>query len=170
MGPSLRVATLLFLSASSLLRADFTRGLSPAELDATGVSRLSDAERAALIAVVERYRSGKSAPGRTDTQASEVAKSPTPPPSPKASERARSPASPADELETTLSGELRSFSGVRSFALANGQLWQALEPATYSGPVLQEPAVILRPGILGTSWLKIPAAGVRVRVRLLSGP
>ncbi len=70
-----------------------------------------------------------------------------------------------DETVTRLKGELRSFSGRRSFVLENGEVWEMDESSSYSGPVLTAPEVILRPGVLGTHVLKIPDAALRVSVR-----
>jgi hypothetical protein len=189
---------------SSLGAQDFTRGLTAEEQAAIGLSKLSETERAALIAVVERYRENAPAarppaadsagtPARSDAASanalsatSGVAAAPAGPSSfpvaaagrsmrswipfmkddggkPAASKPA--PAAAADETITRLKGELRSFSGRRSFVLENGEVWEMDESSSYSGPVLTSPEVILRPGVLGTHVLKIPDAALRVRVR-----
>jgi hypothetical protein len=195
---------------SSLRAQDFTRGLSAEEEAAIGLAKLSAAERAALIAVVERYRESgvatRSAATDSASPSATVASTPcpeatsttVPPPAsgvaaasgaPSSSAVAAAgravrswipflkdeggkpaapkpaPAAAADEIVTRLKGELRSFSGRRSFVLQNGEVWEMDESSSYSGPVLTTPEVILRPGILGTHVLKIPDAALRVRVR-----
>ena len=51
------------------------------------------------------------------------------------------------------------------FTLDNGQIWQMTDLAEWSGPAYERPEVTIRPGALGTFWLRIPEAGVRVKVK-----
>jgi|GEM_PF-2777640 len=190
----------------ALVRAqDFTRELSPDEQAAIGLAKLTPAERAALVAAVERYRERAGSPSSdatvpagptasvADSAAPRNASAPASPDSAAAKpgtsavatagRTVRSwipflkddgakpappkPAAPAasDEMVTRLKDDLRSFSGRRSFILADGDVWEMDEPGTYSGPVLKSPEVIVRPGVLGTYVLKVPDAALRVRVR-----
>jgi septal ring-binding cell division protein DamX len=75
--------------------------------------------------------------------------------------------SASDELQSTLQGTLKNFGGRRSFTFTNGQVWQMIEDGSYAGPTLNDPEVFIRPGIVGTFWLRIPDAGLRVRVKPL---
>lgn len=70
-----------------------------------------------------------------------------------------------EAIESRLAGSIETFQGRRSFALENGQIWQMIETDSYAGPSYQRPIVRVRPGILGTFWLLIPEAAVRVRVK-----
>lgn len=69
------------------------------------------------------------------------------------------------EVRSRLAGPLESFSGRRRFALENGQVWQMTDLGEWAGPRYDRPEVTIRPGLLGTFWLRIPEAGVRVKVR-----
>jgi hypothetical protein len=71
----------------------------------------------------------------------------------------------AEEVRARLAGPLESFSGRQRFTLDNGQVWQMTDLAEWAGPTYDRPEVTIRPGVLGTFWLRIPAAGVRVKVR-----
>lgn len=71
----------------------------------------------------------------------------------------------SDELPGVLKGTLKSFRGRRSFILENGQVWQMTEDDSYAGPAYDRPEVFIRPGPLGTFWLRIPQAAVRVKVK-----
>jgi hypothetical protein len=70
-----------------------------------------------------------------------------------------------DILEGRLAGKLKSFSGTRSFTLADGQVWKMTEGGSYHGPELDAPAVRIMPGFLGTFWLQIREAPLRVKVQ-----
>lgn len=178
----------------SLPAQDFTRQLSPEEQAAIGLAKLSAEERAALIAVVERYREQSTPSGNRDAGTAGISQAGSPatpdasaataPSATAAANRSvrswipflkdkgegptkpkAAPAAASDEVATRLKGDLRSFNGRRSFVLENGEVWEMDEAGSYSGPVLTSPEVILRPGILGTHVLKIPEAALRVRVR-----
>ncbi len=71
----------------------------------------------------------------------------------------------SEEVRTRLAGTLESFSGRRRFALENGQVWQMTDLGEWAGPRYDRPEVTIRPGALGTFWLRIPEAGVRVKVK-----
>jgi hypothetical protein len=71
----------------------------------------------------------------------------------------------AEEVRARLAGKLESFSGRQRFTLDNGQVWQMTDLAEWAGPAYDRPEVTIRPGALGTFWLRIPEAGVRVKVR-----
>lgn len=72
-----------------------------------------------------------------------------------------------EEIRARLDGTLKSFSGRRRFALDNGQVWEMIEADRYAGPTYTDPEVFIRPGILGTFWLRIPEAALRVKVKPL---
>ena len=72
-----------------------------------------------------------------------------------------------EEIHAKLDGTIKSFSGRRRFALDNGQVWEMVESDSYAGPAYTNPEVFIRPGMLGTFWLRIPDAALRVKVRPL---
>jgi hypothetical protein len=71
----------------------------------------------------------------------------------------------SDILEGRLAGKLKSFSGLRSFELQDGQVWKMIEGGSYHGPELDSPAVRIMPGFMGTFWLQIREAPLRVKVQ-----
>lgn len=73
--------------------------------------------------------------------------------------------SASDAIESRLVGTLKNFRGARSFTLENGQVWAMTEGDSYAGPALTSPALNVTPGFLGTYWLQIPEAGLRVKVK-----
>jgi hypothetical protein len=70
-----------------------------------------------------------------------------------------------DILEGRLAGKLKSFSGTRSFTLQDGQVWKMIEGGSYHGPELDSPVVRIMPGFMGTFWLQIREAPLRVKVQ-----
>ena len=70
-----------------------------------------------------------------------------------------------EAIESRLAGSIANFRGRRSFTLENGQVWQMTESDSYAGPTYDHPVVRVRPGILGTFWLQIPEAAIRVKVK-----
>jgi hypothetical protein len=70
-----------------------------------------------------------------------------------------------DILEGRLKGTLKSFRGTRSFELQDGQVWKMIEGDSYHGPELDSPAVRIMPGFMGTFWLQIREAALRVKVQ-----
>ncbi|MBA3850629.1 MAG: hypothetical protein C0502_11655 [Opitutus sp.] len=78
----------------------------------------------------------------------------------------RAEKAPGNEvLESRLVGELKTFSGRRSFRLENGQVWQMIESDQYAGPTYENPEVFIEPGLFGTFWLRIPDGALRVKVK-----
>lgn len=70
-----------------------------------------------------------------------------------------------EAIESRLAGSVSTFRGKRAFTLENGQVWQMIEADSYAGPTYERPLVRVRPGILGTFWLQIPEAAIRVKVK-----
>jgi hypothetical protein len=171
----------LACAAGALAQGDFMASLSEEERRAAGLDKLTPGELTRLKAVVERYKAGEVAEVR-EAAKQEVAA---------AAARARAEAAPAgdgkrqpgwlaalvtlrkaedkpdeaEDVESRLAGRLTNFSGRRSFPLQNGQVWQMTEAGSYAGPALEDPRVLVRPALGSQFWLKIPEAGLRVRVK-----
>lgn len=71
----------------------------------------------------------------------------------------------AEALESRLAETFTSFSGKRRFTLENGQVWQMIEPEEYSGPAMDRPPVVIKPGVFGTYWLRVVGSGTRFKVK-----
>ncbi|MCW5547912.1 MAG: hypothetical protein KIT44_03020 [Opitutaceae bacterium] len=175
----------MLVLATSLVAQEFTATLTPEERREAGLDKLSPGELARLQALVERYKAGevavvkqeaeqKIAAAEVRAQAAET-KAATAAPEQKGpgwfralltlQAAGKQAADDGDvELQVRLAGTLRSFDGRRSFTLEDGQVWRMIERDSYAGPTLQNPAVTIRPGVFGVFWLKVPEAGLRVKV------
>jgi hypothetical protein len=71
----------------------------------------------------------------------------------------------SDLLVSRVEGTFKTFSGRRSFTLENGQVWTMVENDSYAGPTYTNPEVEIYPGIMGSFWLRVPAAAVRFKVK-----
>ncbi len=80
-------------------------------------------------------------------------------------QKAGEKADKSEVLEGRLAGKLKSFSGLRSFELQDGQVWKMIEGGSYHGPELDMPVVRITPGFMGTFWLQIREAPLRVKVQ-----
>jgi hypothetical protein len=182
-----KLATWLGMLAlvTTLSAQDFTKTMTAEERQATGLEKLNDAELARLKAIVERYKAGevaavqqaaeeKVAAAEIRVQAAETKAAAADAPERKGPgwftalltlQKAGSAKESSEELQLKLAGTLRSFSGKRSFALENGQVWTMIEVDSYAGPVLQNPTVHIAPGPFGVFWLRIPEAALRVKVK-----
>jgi hypothetical protein len=171
---------------------DFTQTMTADERAAAGLEKLSPAELAKLKAAVERYKAGavaivekqaekkvaatearvreaeqKVAAAEAKAQAPAEKKGPSWFGALLTLEKAASGSAKDEELAARLDGELKTFSGMRRFRLDNGQVWEMIEPGEYAGPVYRNPEVFIRPGVLGSFWLRIPDGALRVKVKPL---
>lgn len=130
-------------------------------------------EAATQVATVKQEAEQKIAVAETKAQAAE-SKAQAAPPAKKGPgwlaalvtlEKAGKKSDAEDIIRSRLVGTLKSFRGSRSFTLENGQVWTMSEGSSYAGPVLTSPELNISPGILGTFWLQIPDAALRVRVK-----
>lgn len=179
---TLGILLVAFLVPVAVMAGDFTQTMTAEEREAAGLGKLTPAELARLTAAVERYKSGevgavqqeaerKVAAAEAKVKESEAKATASRKSGPSwlgaliALDRAEKNAGPSEDLHTRLEGTIKTFSGRRNFKLANGQVWQMVEAGSYAGPVYQNPEVIIRPGVLGTFWLNIPDAALRVKVK-----
>jgi septal ring-binding cell division protein DamX len=166
--------------ATSALAADL-KSIPADRFQAAGLHKLTTKELAELESVFEELKSGEVSAVRKDAeQKVAAARQAAEQNAAAAATRSSGPgwfgalltlqkagSSASDELQSTLQGTLKNFGGRRSFTLANGQVWQMIEDGSYAGPTLNNPEVFIRPGIVGTFWLRIPDAGLRVKVKPL---
>ncbi len=152
-----------------LFAQDFTQQMVAEERVATGLHKLSAEELAALIAVVERYKSGEVAAVKVEAEKRAVASAAGAKKGPSwvmaliTLEKIGS-AGANEDLESRLDGKLETFSGRKKFTLENGQVWQTTNEGKYAGPTLTNPKAIIRPGALGAFWLIVPEGSLRVKV------
>lgn len=96
------------------------------------------------------------------------------PPEPGAEDAAGSAASGDDrglpggertEINSRLVGNFSGWSGDDLFELENGMVWQQAESGTFSVSTLENPQVLIRPGMFGSWQLQVEGYNTRVRVR-----
>lgn len=175
----------LFLACSAFLpvvRATTLKDLPADKFRAAGLHKLTEAELAALEATLAELTGEKIQTVKTEAQAAVAAAEAR---TQEAEKKVQTPAkagpswfsalltlekagkTESEELQSRLKGTLKSFEGRRNFTLQNGQVWQMLEAGSYSGPAYESPEVFIRPGAMGTYWLRIPDGALRVKVKPL---
>lgn len=96
-------------------------------------------------------------PGADDSQA-------TPGPSAAGDSRGL-PGGEREEIRSRLVGSFSGWRGTDTFELENGMVWQQAEPGTFSVPEMENPEVVIRPGLFGSWQLQVAGYNSRVRVR-----
>lgn len=71
----------------------------------------------------------------------------------------------SEPITSTLVGEFRGFAKGRQYTLANGQVWEQVEPARLDGVRRQDPAVTIKPGLLNVWFLRIDGYNTAAKVR-----
>lgn len=71
----------------------------------------------------------------------------------------------SEPIESTLEGEFRGFRVGQRYRLANGQVWEQIEPATLAGVRRSDPAVRIIPGMFNAWWLQVDRYNTRAKVR-----
>lgn len=70
-----------------------------------------------------------------------------------------------ETIEATLEGDFRGFSKGRVYRLDNGQEWEQTDTASLAGVRMNNPKVIIRPGLLGTWYMRVGSYGTNAKVR-----
>lgn len=71
----------------------------------------------------------------------------------------------AEPIESNIVGEFKGFSNGKKYTLANGQVWEQVEPATLAGVRKTDPKVSIKPGIFNSWFLKIEGYNTSAKVR-----
>ena len=162
--------------------------MTPEDFRAAGLHKLSPEELAALQAWVQRQQAGTAAAAATPTPAAPlpagaaVAAGAT---ALSASEIERIREEAREEgrkevketnrgffdfgseepIKSTLVGEFRGFAKGNTYTLANGQVWEQVEPARLEGVKRTDPAVTIKPGVLNSWSLRIDGYNTPAKVR-----
>jgi hypothetical protein len=175
------IIALLFAEVAATA-GEFTRSLTPENLRATGLGKLTPKELAELELLIESYRTGAipAAAASSDPAPSIPAREKLEARADKAGKglpewvgalialkRTEESKTKAEALESRLAGEFSGWDGRTNFKLENGQVWtQAHKDDSYSyTPVLKSPKVRILPGAFGTFWMEIEGVNQRVRIR-----
>jgi hypothetical protein len=70
-----------------------------------------------------------------------------------------------EPIKSTLVGQFRGFGKGNKYTLANGQVWEQIEPARLDGVKKTDPAVTIKPGIFNVWFLRIDGYGTAAKVR-----
>lgn len=167
--------------------AGFSGSLTPADVKATGLDRLSPAERQRLDELIASYKQDtvaaaqktaaeavvarQAAEAETKAAKAEVAEA-------KASKKgffskAKVMIVPGTQIEyleikSTIPGLFSGWEARTVFHLANGQRWQVANNDSYYTPKQENVEVAIRPAGTGGFWMYFPTLKSRVRVKLLS--
>lgn len=71
----------------------------------------------------------------------------------------------SEPITSTLVGEFRGFAKGRQYTLANGQVWEQIEPARLDGVRRQDPAVTIKPGLMNAWFLRVEGYNTPAKVR-----
>ena len=121
--------------------------MTPEEFTASGLSKLSPDELAALNAWLVRYTAHDAPVVRQTSPEVKRAVAETPP----------------TVIHTQIDGAFDGWSGKTVFHLKNGQTWKQRLPGSYRVS-LQDPEVEIEARTLGFYWMKVVQTGVSVGV------
>ena len=159
------VAVALACAAPAMAQQGIQQQISADEFRAAGLDKLSAAELASLdrwlqrqvqqetsVAVEQAVEQGREE-GRE--QALQQAQAGGPP----------LPAPPATAVNSTLSGNFNGFARGQRYTLENGQVWEQTDAARLEGVRLDNPQVVISPGMFGTWYLRVEGYNTRAKVR-----
>lgn len=158
---------------------EFSRTLSPEDLKATGLDRLTLGQRQRLDEMIAAYKQDavaavrQSAAGAHAAEAGKVEAGESRAGGKGFFAKARLMVVPGTQIEyaeikTTIPGKFDGWEAGTVFRLANGQRWQVANGnERYYTPVQHDMEVEIRPSAFGGFWMYFPAIRSRVRVKLL---
>lgn len=186
--PSLRRALLvvaLLCASAALTAGEFTKNLTPDNLLATGLGKLSKKELAELERLIELYKDGSlpestggaatatATPRAKDTREARVEKEdnkglPDWVGALITLKRAENAPGKPQALESQLVGDFSGWTGKTNFTLENGQVWTQVNTDSYRyTPAIKTPRVKIYPATFGSFWMEIEGVGQKCRVRPL---
>lgn len=131
------------------------RQMTPEEFKAAGLDKLSPDELAHLNAWLGRTISAES--DRAAAAATDKVKQ---------ENRGFFDFGSAEPINANLAGDFRGFAKNRVYTLDNGQVWQQIDDADLPGVRLSNPAVNIKPAMLGNTWyMKVGKYNTRAQVK-----
>lgn len=168
------VGCIAALAAARAAEPGFTQSLPAADFASAGLNKLTPAELARLDVLVRQFKPDVASPRPAARpaiarDASEAERAPTPTQRSSAAAERTLTVAPGTKVEyghveSRIAGEFTGWEGRTVFTLENGQRWQTDGSTSYVGVRLQNPAVKIVPGMLGSFWMSIE--GVRQRVKV----
>lgn len=175
---------LSFTIQAPAIGGEFARNLTPEEIRASGLAKLTPQELAQLEKLIEGYKTGTLEKPAAVVQNPAAMAAPAPETRPAPAGRGdkklpdwvgalitlkRSEQSPSkvEPLESRIAGDFEGWSGRTNFKLENGQVWtQVNKDDTYVyTPALKFPKVKIVPAAFGTFMMEVEGVSQRVRIR-----
>ncbi|MDF9833367.1 hypothetical protein M2103_001591 [Ereboglobus sp. PH5-5] len=173
----------LFFAPEVCAGAGFSGGLSKADYEAAGLTKLSAAERAHLDALVRAHAAGACvANAETQAAAKPIGDEPVAvvatdaatakPKSPPKPNRQKVKVDPGTEIEYNtmeleLAGTFAGFEKGTVFTLSNGQRWKVVSGSYSCGPDPRVKKVRVKPGVLGSFFLEFERVKTQAKVKLV---
>lgn len=70
-----------------------------------------------------------------------------------------------EPIKSSIVGEFRGFAKGRTYTLANGQVWEQVEPASLAGVRKNDIGVQIRPGLIGNWFMQVDGYNKSATVR-----
>ncbi|WP_368562722.1 hypothetical protein [Pseudoxanthomonas sp. UTMC 1351] len=129
----------------SATQRDLQQAMTEAEFKAAGLDKLSATELAALNAWLQRkviQETEVAVAAAKETTRKEVQQE----------NRGFFDFGSKEPIESSIAGEFAGFAKGRQYTLANGQVWEQVEPASLAGVRKSNPAVVIKPSVIGNRW------------------
>ena len=156
-------------AASDARFADLRASMTADEFKAAGLDKLSDAELSALSAWLNRKVGSETAraveQARQETQTAVAQAQADTRKRVEQENRGFFDFGSDEPISSTLDGEFKGFARGNRYTLANGQVWEQIEPASLSGVRKTNPAVTIKPGLFNNWFLKIDGYNTAAKVR-----
>ena len=158
----LLACTPLAWSQQAPLTANVEQQMSAQEFKAAGLDKLSAQELAALNAWLQQkvaVETTKAVESAVETAKEEGRN--------EVKEKSRGFFSfGSDEpINSTLVGEFKGFAMGKQYTLANGQVWEQIEPASLAGVRKTDPEVSIKPGMFNNWFMRIKGYNTGAKVR-----
>lgn len=159
------VAVALACTAPAMAQQGIQQQMSADEFRAAGLDKLSAAELANLdrwlqrqvqqetsVAVEQAVEQGREEGREQALQQSQAAGPPA-------------PSAPTGPVNSTVNGTFNGFGRGQRYTLANGQVWEQTDAARLEGVRLDNPQVVISPGMFGVWYMRIEGYNTRAKVR-----
>lgn len=144
------------------LTADVEQQMSAEQFKAAGLDKLSKQELAALNAWLQQkvaVETTKAVETAVETAKEEGRKEV------KEKNRGFFDFGSAEPIQSSIVGEFKGFSNGKQYTLANGQVWEQIEPASLAGVRKTDPEVSIKPGLFNNWFMQIKGYNTAAKVR-----
>ena len=163
---ALLLTSCLFLSgtagATDPSDFDLLKAMSAADVRASGLGQLTDAQLNSLSAWFAQYQHDHPAPCAAQAAVAPAAVAPA-----AAASAAKAPATDADgfPIHATLVGDFRGWNGATTFTLDNGEVWEQVDDDSFSTGSIHDPKVTISKGWTHSSVLSVEGVKETVMVK-----